>query len=316
MIQLLKHRPVEPDLDLVVPSWAFPLADRLPDLRNRYELGIPHGRLDFKIRWKLGRDLRDRGYDEAIIVPRSWKSALIPYAAKIPKRTGFLGEYRYHLLSDHRPNPPHHQVPFREQVLSLALPRSAPLPDPLPRPILRIDRGNRARLLARLNLTGTLPRVALIPGAEYGPAKRWPVEHFATLARKLLEEGKSVWILGSARDQSVGTRIAELAPGSRNLCGLTTLPDVVDLLSLVDLAVTNDSGLMHVAAAVNIPLVCLYGSSSPRYTPPACSDARLLSLELECSPCFARECPLGHLRCLRDLSVDQVLARLRVLLPD
>ncbi len=314
LIQLLKQRSGEPDVDLVIPSWAFPLAERLPGLRNTYELGVPHGQLGLKKRWELARQLRENQYDEAIVIPRSWKSALIPYAARIPKRTGYSGEHRYRLLNERRPDPTRHQIPYRKQILSLALPRSVPLPDPLPRPVLHVDRGNQARLLERLDPTGIRPRVALIPGAEYGPAKRWPLEHFASLARKLLEEGKSVWIMGSARDQPLGGAIAGLAPGSRDFCGQTTLPDVVDLLSSTDLAVTNDSGLMHVAAAVDIPLVCLYGSSSPRYTPPDCSHARLLSLGLECSPCFARECPLGHLRCLRDLSVDRVLTELRELL--
>ncbi len=266
-------------------------------------------------RWALARKLREAQYEEAIVIPRSWKSALVPYGAKIPKRTGFLGENRYFLLNDHRPNPVHHGIPFRDQILSLGLPRSVPLPDPQPVPVLRINTENRTHLVNRLDPDGTQRRVALLPGAEYGPAKRWPVEHFGTLACQLLEEGRSVWILGSAKDQIFGRAIARLAPGAKNFCGLTSLPDVVDLLSAVDVAVTNDSGLMHVAAAVGIPLVCLYGSSSPRYTPPASARALLLSINLQCSPCYARECPLGHLRCLRDLSVDRVSAALRELLP-
>jgi heptosyltransferase-2 len=316
LIQLLRQRLERPVIDIVLPSWTFPLAERLPGLRRAYELAVPHGHLALAKRWKLARKLRESGYDEAIVIPRSWKSALVPYGAKIPKRTGFSGENRHLLLNDKRPNPARHTIPFRDQILSLGLPRGVPLPNPPPTPQLRIDAENRTRLLSRLAPTDTHQRVALMPGAEYGPSKRWPVAHFGALARKLLEDGQSVWILGSANDRPYGAAIAGLAPGVRNFCGQTSLPDVVDLLSSVTLAVTNDSGLMHVAAAVGIPLVGLYGSSSPRYTPPAISRARLLSLDLECSPCFARECPLGHLRCLRDLPVDRVFTAVKELLPN
>jgi heptosyltransferase-2 len=150
--------------------------------------------------------------------------------------------------------------------------------------------------------------VAFCPGAEYGPAKRWPAEHFAALAKSLAAQGCAIWLFGSPKDHAVAEEISQLAPGlCRNLCGATSLAQAVDLLAMAELVVCNDSGLMHVAAALDRPLVTLYGSSSPGFTPPLSDQAEILSLKLDCSPCFKRECPLGHLDCLNKLSPDAVL---------
>ncbi|EQD33395.1 ADP-heptose--LPS heptosyltransferase II [mine drainage metagenome] len=273
-----------------------------------YELDIPHGQIGLLRRWRLAKELHAQDYRQAIILPRSWKSALLPFLAGIPKRTGFLGEMRYGLLNDIRPNPTRHEVPFRKQLLSLGLAPGEPLPQLTPEPHIRVDPEARSRTLKRLGLDQRLDQtiIALLPGAEYGPAKRWPIESFSGLAKIIREWRHAVWILGSARDQVMGAAIASAAPGAVNLCGQTTLPEAADLLSVTSLAVTNDSGLMHLAAGVGIRLVCLYGSSSIDYTPPGSRQALILSLHLDCSPCFARECPLGHLNCLRNLSVASV----------
>jgi len=156
--------------------------------------------------------------------------------------------------------------------------------------------------------------LALCPGAEYGPAKRWPLEHFATVAQQQCAQGWQVWLLGSVKDTELGARIQALAgTGTVNLCGRTQLPEVIDLLSVARVVVSNDSGLMHVAAALDKPLLALYGSSDPEMTPPLSQRAQILYLGLPCSPCFERFCPLKHLNCLRDLSPDRVLAELRAL---
>ncbi|MHB1544371.1 MAG: lipopolysaccharide heptosyltransferase II [Gammaproteobacteria bacterium] len=308
LFTFLNTRFPEISIDCVLPCWTYALASRIPGMGRAYELDIPHGQFGMLRRCRLASELRLQKYGQAIILPRSWKSALLPFFAGIPIRTGFLGEMRYGLLNDIRPNPPRYEIPFRKQLLSLALPFGEPLPQIIPEPCIRVDPVARSRTLDRLGLDYSAGRaiVALLPGAEFGPAKRWPIESFSALAKILRQQGHAVWILGSAHDQDSGAAIASAASGVVNLCGQTSLPEAADLLSIVSLAVTNDSGLMHLAAAVGIRLVCLYGSSSMDYTPPGSKQALLVSLHLDCSPCFARECPLGHLNCLRNLSVSRV----------
>ena len=166
--------------------------------------------------------------------------------------------------------------------------------------------GDQAIAQARLGLRRDRPIVALCPGAEYGPAKRWPAAHFAAIAEAMHARGRQVWIFGSAKDAAIGAAIAELAPAAINLCGRTGLADAVDLLALSGLVLTNDSGLMHVAAAAGCRVVALFGSSTPDYTPPLSPRARAISLGLSCSPCFARTCPLGHTNCLQQLKPRQI----------
>lgn len=313
LFAFLHSRNPETPVDCILPPWTYPLASRIPGIDRAYELDVAHGQFGLGPRWRLARELRAQGYGQAIIIPRSWKAALIPFWAGIPHRTGFLGEMRYTLLNDIRPNPPRYQIPFRRQLISLALPADEPLSSPIPDPSIHVDPEARSRTLNRLGveLHSGQSVVALLPGAEYGPAKRWPLDSFTELAQILQQWGHRVWILGSARDHGLGSAISSETPGAVNLCGQTTLPEAADLLSLVSLAVTNDSGLMHLAAGVGARLVCLYGSSSAEYTPPGSPQAILLSLHLDCSPCFARECPLGHLNCLRQLSVTQVAEAVR-----
>jgi heptosyltransferase-2 len=167
---------------------------------------------------------------------------------------------------------------------------------------------------AALDLTAEAPVLVLCPGAEYGPAKRWPDAHFAAVARHYRAQGWQVWLLGSAKDAPVTASIAAQAPGTVDLAGRTDLGAACDLIAAADLVVSNDSGLMHVAAAFGRPLVAVYGSSDPGFTPPLSDRARVLTLGLSCSPCFERECPLGHLKCLKDLAPAQVLAAADALL--
>jgi heptosyltransferase-2 len=171
-----------------------------------------------------------------------------------------------------------------------------------------VDEAGRRALIARLGLGRGRPAAALCPGAEYGPAKRWPARYFGELAQGLAAHGCEVWLIGSKNDAPVGAEIEQFAGGiCRNLCGQTTLADAIDLLSSASLVVSNDSGLMHLAAALGRPLIALYGSSSPAFTPPLSPNARILKLDLPCSPCFKRECPLGHFNCMMQLTPDRVL---------
>lgn len=301
----LKARAPDTRLDVFAPAWVAPILTRMPEVDEVLENPFGHGELRLAERWRLGRRLKSRGYDQAIVLPNSLKSALVPFFAGIPRRTGFVGEGRFALLNDIRRLDGAAYPLMVERFALLAEPPGAALPRPLPPPRLAVDPSHVHATLERLGLAADRDPVAFCPGAEYGPAKRWPVHHFARLAQLLAARGHAVWLLGSSRDAAIGAAIAAASP-ARNLCGHTTLDEAVDVLASARAVVTNDSGLMHVAAAVGTPLVALYGSSSPGFTPPLSPVARILSLGLPCSPCFRRTCPLGHLDCLEKLLPESV----------
>jgi heptosyltransferase-2 len=313
LFKLLKANDPGMALDVVGPAWSVPLVGRMPEVRRGLPLPVGHGELALGARRRLGLALRAEGYARAIVLPRSFKSALVPWFAGIPVRTGFAAELRGLLLNDARRLDRRALDQTVKRFLALGVPRGAPVPR-VPEPALRVDEGNRSALLARLGL-GARPAVALMPGAAYGPAKQWPIDHFTALALGLAAEGLEVWILGSAAEQPLGEQIRAGSAGSagsvHNLCGRTTLEDTVDLLSATTAAVTNDSGLMHVAAAAGTAVVALYGSSSPAFTPPLTGRKTVIYLGLGCSPCFRRECPLGHLNCLNQISPASVLTAMR-----
>ena len=294
-------------IDVVGPPWSVPLVGRMPEVRRGLPLAVAHGELAFTARRTLGLALRAASYDRAIVLPRSFKSALVPWFARVPVRTGFAAELRGLLLNDVRPLDRRVLDQTVKRFLALGLPAGGSLPRPLP-PELQVDAANRQALLARFGLDAR-PAIALMPGAAYGPAKQWPIDSFTALARLLADQGLDVWVLGSADEQPLGEQIRTGAGAHVfNLCGQTSLEDTVDLLSATRAAVTNDSGLMHVAAAAGTHVVALYGSSSPHFTPPLTERKTIHYLGLACSPCFQRECPLGHLNCLRQISPESVAA--------
>ncbi len=298
----------EAALDVVAPSWSLPLLSRMPQVREGIELPVTHGELGWNARRDLGRGLRRKGYGRAIVLPRSFKSALVPWHARIPVRTGYRGEMRYGLLNDIRPLDEALLTQTVQRIVALGHPPGASLPPRIPYPRLSVDRDNQNRLAQSLRLRPDRPAVAMMPGAEFGPAKCWPPAYFAETARELVARGYQVWVLGSAKEREVGAAvIRDIGDGAFNLCGETRLADVVDLLDLARHAISNDSGLMHVAAATGCNVIGIYGSSTPAYTPPLSDEAAVLYLNLECSPCFRRQCPLGHLRCLREIAPRRVL---------
>jgi len=303
LFKRLHERHGDLTLDVLATPWTRALFARMPEINASIDSPFGHGELALRRRYALGRSLAARGYDQAIVLPNSWKSALIPCFAGIPLRTGFVGEARWGLLNDARR--------LDKQALPLMVERFALLAeatgDAVKRPLaaaqLKVDHAQRAAALRKLALDPRRPVAALCPGAEYGPAKRWPPEYFSELAQKLAAAGCDVWLIGSAQDAALGATIAQAGSGSCiNLCGRSTLAEAIDLLSCAALVVSNDSGLMHIAAALGKPLTAIYGSSSPAFTPPLSARAQIVRLDLACSPCFRRVCPLGHFNCMRQLT--------------
>lgn len=318
LFKLLRAKHPEIDIDVLAPAWSLPLLARMPEVRKGIAMPLGHGQLDLGARWRLGSQLRANHYDQAILLPNSLKSALVPWFARIPTRTGWKGEMRYGLLNDLRSLDKKRYPLMIERFAALAYPDSATLPRVLPHPALTVDVESRTRLLSQFGLADA-PFLALCPGAEFGPAKRWPEKHYAAVAAAMIERGWRVAIFGSGNDKPVAENIVQaLLPTQRdrvvNLAGHTRLEQAVDLLSAAQAVVSNDSGLMHIAAAVGCPLVVVYGSTSPAFTPPLAAAVQVLQVPVDCGPCFQRECPLGHLKCLETLYPAQVLAALNALI--
>ena len=299
-------------LDVAAPAWSLPVIGRMPEVRKRIALSAGHGQLHLAGRIRTGRSLAGEAYDRAIVLPRTWKSALIPFFAKIPVRTGFRGELRYGLINDMRKLDKTVLSMTVLRYLALGQEKDAKIPPEIRfYPELRADPENRDRLVQSLALRMDRPVVVFCPGAEYGPAKQWPLDHYQRLADMLIADGFQVWTLGSSKEAEAADRIDPGSGSFVNLCGRTRLEDVVDLMGLAACAVTNDSGLMHVAAASGIPVQAIYGSSSPSYTPPLTTRADIHCLGMACSPCFKRQCPAGHLDCLKDISPEAVHRAIR-----
>lgn len=296
----LKELHPDAAIDVMAPAWAAPLVGRMPEVRARIDAPFSRNKLELGLRWRTGRSLKGR-YDHAFIMQGSWKSALVPFFAGIPRRTGHRREMRYGLVNDIVPLPESLKRKTAQAFFGLTGGGSFRPPH------LSIDAANQQAQLVRHGLSrGNF--AALMPGAEFGPAKRWPSEKYADFARRLLAEGMQVALFGSANDRPVTSEIAALAPGAVDLAGNTRLEDAIDLIAAARLALSNDSGLMHIAAAVDTPVVAVYGSTSPQNTPPLSERRELVWLGLDCSPCHQRICPLGHLDCLNKLDVDRVFA--------
>ena len=307
-------------IDVLAPAWSRALLDRMPEVSASLELPFVHGQLDFPGRYRLGKSLRKAGYDQAIVLPNSFKSALPAVFARIPRRTGWRGEARGMLLNDCRVLDTRNYPLMVQRFVALALDPGAALPQVLPRPRLQTETGSVSQTLESLKLDTDRPVLALCPGAEFGDAKQWPAAHYAAVASSRLAEAWQIWLLGSARDSAVAQEVLEhvpahLRPHCHDLTGTTTLGQAIDLLSVAQAVVSNDSGLMHVAAALDRPLVVLYGSTSSDFTPPLADRVAMLATDIECRPCFQRRCPLKHKRCLTELSPSLVLEQLATLAP-
>ncbi|MBI4357236.1 MAG: lipopolysaccharide heptosyltransferase II [Gammaproteobacteria bacterium] len=316
LLKILKTRTPTPRIDVLAPTWVHSLLQRIPEVDKLIELTIPHKALRLLRRYHLARLLSKEGYAQAIVLPNSFKSALIPFWAGISRRTGWLGEMRWGILNDVRVLDKKQYPSLVEQYAVLAFDKEATMEKrkkiaDLP-PSLEVLPQRVNRTLERLGLSvNESPIIALCPGASFGPAKRWPARHFASLALHYLRLGWRVWILGAHEDRSLACEINGASKGACcDLTGKTTVAETVDLLSQVTAVVTNDSGLMHIAAALGRPVVAVFGSSDLTYTPPLGVHAESVSLKLSCSPCFKKVCPLGHFNCLNQLPPSIVLKAL------
>lgn len=312
LVAALRRRDPEAVVHLLAPGWTAPLGERMAGVAATHEIDSTHGRFDLIKRIKAGARLKPETYDLAIVLPSSFKSAIAPFVARVGQRRGYLGEARYGLLNDARKLDKNELPRTIDRFVALADDASGAIPTVTP-PILR-HHPEAAKVLAEKHgLAGeTRPIVALCPGAEYGPAKQWPAPHFSALACQLADRGFACWIFGSENDKPIAKTITQLTAARDkravpvDLCGTTRLLEALDLMSLTSAVVSNDSGLMHIAAAIGRPLVALFGSSSPEMTPPLGKTVRIVERELACRPCFKRECPLGHLDCLNLIGAADV----------
>jgi heptosyltransferase-2 len=304
LFKLLKQRQPNAIIHVLAPKWTSPLLERMPEVDRVLISPFGHQELNLYKRYIFGKSLRNENYHQAIILPNSFKSALIPFWARIPRRIGWRGEMRYWLINDMRVLNKSKLPLMIERFASLGLNHNESLPDHLPWPELQAQPSSK---------NVNQPVLVICPGAEYGPTKQWPADYFAEVAKSKLAAGWQVWIFGGQKDQFIANKIQQLTDNAcTDFTGKTSLQEAIDLMPLANVVVSNDTGLMHIAASLHRPLVVIYGSSSPQFTLPLAKNAQIVSLNLSCSPCFKRLCPLKHINCLMNLTPEIVLEALGV----
>lgn len=311
LFKLLKSKSPAP-IDVLAPLWTAALLKRMPEVRNVILSPFEHGDLAIKKRYQFGASLREKAYSHAIILPNTFKSALIPWAANIPKRTGWMGECRLGLLNDVRLLNKRLYPLMVERYIALGMPSKTPIIRPYAFPSLSVTEAEQQTTRHAMQLTiSDKPILALCPGAAFGAAKCWPPHYFAEIAKKKRDAGYDIWLFGSKNDAWALDHIAEaLKHDCQHFGGRLTLDQTVDLLSLATCIVSNDSGLMHVGAALDKPVFAIFGPTNANVTPPLSQKAVILSLTLPCQPCGKRACPLKHHHCMVQLTPDQVLLKM------
>ena len=324
LYRTLKARYPQAIIDVMAPAWCRPLLSRMPEVNEALAMPLGHGALEIGERRRLGHALRAKRYDQAYVLPNSFKSALVPFFANIPQRTGWRGEMRYGLLNDARVLDKQAWPLMVERYVALAYEKGVmqsakDLPQPLLWPQLQVNESEKLQTTAAFSLDAKRPIIGFCPGAEFGPAKRWPHYHYATLAGKLIDDGYQVVLFGSAKDKEAGNDIVaalttQQQAHCRNLAGDTALEQAVILIAACQAVVSNDSGLMHVAAALNRPLVALYGPSSPDFTPPLSHKARFIRLISGYHKVRKGDAAEGYHQSLIDITPERVMEELTALL--
>lgn len=311
----LKHQQPNCQIDVLAPAWTAALIDRMPQVSQLIHANFNHGVLGLGERFKLARQCRAEHYDQAILLPNSLKSTIVPVLARIPKRTGWVGEQRWGMVNDIRKLDKKALPMTVQRFVALGQARDAAPRrlDSIPAPLLSVNQTEVTAVLKKKAISKQSSVLVLCPGAEFGVSKQWPVSHYAELANYYLNQQWQIWLMGSDKDITICQQIKQITKSDQCvvLAGKTSLPEAVDLMSCADLVVSNDSGLMHIAAALQKPLVAIYGSTDPAHTPPLSPNHVIARLDLSCSPCFKRTCPLaqnqGHMDCLNKLEAQQVI---------
>jgi heptosyltransferase-2 len=311
-------------IDVLASPWVAPIYRACTEVNQVIEAKLEHKQLQWSLRKQLAKQLEKNVYDACYVLPNSFKSALIPWLANIPLRIGYRGEMRFGLINLALDNPSKlNRPPMVNHYLALnnALEHSIKMDtNEVAKPKLNISSAARVSISAKLKAAAVNEAsiYTLCPGAEYGVTKRWPTEHFANLAQQLIhnEPDAHVILLGSKADHALANSIqgqASHLPKIHNWCGNTSLDEAIAIIGMSKVLVSNDSGLMHIGAALKVPQVAIFGSSDPHHTPPLSNQAKVLWLNLPCSPCHKRECPLGHLKCLKDILPETVLSTIQTL---
>lgn len=310
-------------IDVLASPWVAPIYRACAEANQVIEAKLEHKQLQWNLRKQLAKQLELKQYDACFVLPNSLKSALIPWLANIPFRIGYRGEMRFGLINHALDNPSKvNRPPMANHYLALAnvLEHSQEIDVNKPvDPKLNISSIAKESIGAKLQAASIEEKSIYVfcPGAEYGVTKRWPADHFATLAQQLIasEPDAHVILLGGKDDQTLGESIRTQAKNDsriHNWCGKTSLDEAIALIGMSKALVSNDSGLMHIGAALKVPQVAIFGSSDPHHTPPLSDKARVLWLKLPCSPCHKKECPLGHLKCLKDILPTTVLDAIQI----
>jgi heptosyltransferase-2 len=309
LLQLLRRQHPDRPIDVLAPPSVAPVWRAMKEVSEVLETPFRHGPLQLRERWKYGKVLGKRGYVDSYVLPNTLKYALIPWFAGIPKRVGYKGEMRYGLVNQmhHDTVPPLPMVPFYAALASVN--------ELAPRPSMQVGRDAIEAVCQRLGIATDRPLVVFAPGAEFGPAKRWPAAHFAALAQAIFAQhaGAQVALLGSPKDKAACDEIIAITgpAGIFNVAGATSLSEAIALIAQANAVVANDSGLLHIASALNRPVIALYGPTDPDHAPPFSDVARSMSLRLDCSPCRQRECPLGHQDCMQKMKPESVWLELK-----
>ena len=314
VIKLLNARFPDRPVDVLSTTLCAPLTDYMPGLRQAIVVNLPRSRIALKDQRALARRLKRENYGSTLIMPRTWKSALAPFFARIPERIGFVGEMRFALLNDVRYG--ERRLPrMVDRCAALALPPAAELPPEWPLPELKIAPAEIESFRRECGLAfDKRPVVALAPGAV-GPSKRWPASAYAALTRRLIAEGFAVWVVGGPEEKSLAAEIIGDTT-ARDLTG-HDLRNAILALAAAAVAVSNDSGLLHVAAAAGTPAIGIFGPTSPWHWAPLNPLAATIETEtkVDCRPCHKPVCKLAHHRCMRDIPPEQLLAAVRQAFP-
>ena len=321
LYKIIKDSNPQSKIDVLSPEWSLGILNRMDELDDLICSPFDHGDLRIKDRVRFGYSLRDRSYDQAIVLTNSLKSSFIPFTANIPKRTGWLGEMRYGFINDIRKvNKNKHKL-MVEKFSCLSINPLVENNYEIPWPSLRVDLINLSKLLKKYSFEQSHESIAICPGAEFGPSKRWPANYYAEVIRHYLSKNWQVFILGSKNDLPVAKAIEDQVPSENkallfNFTGQTSIEDAVDILSTCDLVLTNDSGLMHVAAAVNVKLLALYGPTSPKFTPPLSKKAKVIQKIEGYEKTREGELEEGYHYGLSMIKPEEVLDSLSLLLKD